>query len=78
MLRVYCQRVLNLKASERGVVANGRILGPFLDDENFDMEDFALLEQFSTQSYGKKILEALEKTAEEDTGVYNYLNDHCT
>lgn len=69
MLRVYSQRVLNFKKSERGVIANGRILGPFKDDELFTLEDFSLLEQFSSTSYGQKIKEALEKHKDEEEGT---------
>lgn len=75
MLRVYCQKVLNFKVGERGVIANSRVLGPFSEDETFMLEDFALLEQFSTTSYGKKIKESLEKTADdvEDLTSNSYL-----
>lgn len=66
MLRVYCQRVLNLKAGKRGVVSNGRVLGPFRDEENFSVADFALLEQFTTTVYGQKINDVLEKTKDEE------------
>lgn len=68
MLRVYCQRVLQFKAGQRGVVANGRVLGPFDDDENFTVEDFSLLERFSSSTYLEKINSALEKHSDEDDG----------
>lgn len=66
MLRVYCQRVLSLKAGQRAVVANGRVLGPLDDDEAFTIEDFSLLERFSHTSYLNKINDALEKTSEDE------------
>lgn len=69
MLRIYNQRVLNFKKSQRGVVANGRILGPFNDDENFTVEDFSLLDQFSMASYGQKIKNVLEKDNSDDDGI---------
>lgn len=69
MLRVYCQRVLGFKAGERGVVANGRILGPFDNDENFTVEDFSLLERFSSSTYLEKINAALENNSDEDEGT---------
>lgn len=69
MLRVYSQRVLNFKKSEKGVIANGRILGPLRDDELFTIEDFSLLEQFSSTSYGQKINEAIEKHKDDDDGM---------
>lgn len=58
--RVYVSRVLGFKsASQRGVVFNGRVLGPFRDDEIFDEDDFLLLErskiQFTLLNIFKKI-----------------------
>ena len=69
MLRVYIQRVLNFNVGLRGVVANGRILGPFRDDEVFSVEDYALLEQFSTALYGEKLKKTLEKTKEDEDAM---------
>lgn len=66
MLRVYCQRVLSFGPGQRGVVANGRVLGPLNDDETLDLEDFVLLERHSMSSYGDKILKALKKLNDED------------
>lgn len=60
MLRVYCQRVLKLKAFTSGLVANGRMLGPFDADEYFDSEDFGLLEKFVNLQYTDKIRQALK------------------
>lgn len=59
MLRVYSQRVLSMGPSARGVVANGRLLGPLDDEEGFNQEDFALLERFSLTTYGDKIQKVL-------------------
>lgn len=69
MLRVYCQRVLTLKAGERTVVGNGRVLGPFDPEENFTVEDFQLLERFSSSSYLEKINIPLENTTEDENGM---------
>lgn len=69
MLRVYCQRVLKLKAGERAVIANGRVLGPLDDDETFTLEDFSLLERFTRTSYLEKINVALEATAEDEEPI---------
>lgn len=45
--RVYVSRVLGLKsAGQRGIVFNGRVLGPFRDEEVFDEDDFLLLERY--------------------------------
>lgn len=70
MLRVYSQRVLNFKKGERGLIVNGRILGPFREDELFTLEDFSLLEQFSSTLYGQKIKEALEKNNDDEEGAF--------
>lgn len=74
MLRVYAQRVLNFKASERGIIANGRVLGSLETDEDFTVEDFSLLERFSSASYGEKLKMALSKSgSSEGHRLFNYL-----
>lgn len=46
--RLYSNKVLGFKlASQLGLVYNGRVLGPFRDDESFDEEDFLLLEKYT-------------------------------
>ncbi|XP_019756037.2 UDP-glucose:glycoprotein glucosyltransferase [Dendroctonus ponderosae] len=66
MLRVYSQRVLDLKEEQRAIVANGRVLGPLDDGELFTNEDFSLLERFTSASYLDKISKAFEGTLDED------------
>uniref|UniRef100_A0A182QRW2 UDP-glucose:glycoprotein glucosyltransferase n=1 Tax=Anopheles farauti TaxID=69004 RepID=A0A182QRW2_9DIPT len=66
MLRVYCQRVLKLKASGSTVMANGRMLGLFEADEFFDTEDFSLLESFNALQYTDKIRTALKQASQAD------------
>lgn len=68
MLRVYSQRVLRLKEGQHAVVANGRVLGPLDDNEGFTLEDFNLLERYSSSSYLEKITAALDKTSDEEEG----------
>ncbi|KAJ8942869.1 hypothetical protein NQ314_009933 [Rhamnusium bicolor] len=68
MLRVYCQKVLNLKESDRVIIANGRVLGPLEENELFTAEDFNLLERFSSTLYLDKIISTLSKDADEDEG----------
>lgn len=72
MLRVYSQRVLNLKASERAIVTNGRVLGPLEAEEKFTLEDFGLLERFTTATYLEKINQALSKSSDEDDGIFYF------
>ncbi|CAH1102652.1 unnamed protein product [Psylliodes chrysocephalus] len=69
MLRVYSQRVLRLKEGQRAVVANGRVLGPLDDNEGFTLEDFNLLERYSSSSYLEKITAALDKTSDEEEDI---------
>lgn len=69
MLRVYCQRVLSLKAGERAVIANGRVLGPLYEDESFTIEDFSLLERFSRSSYLDKINLSLQSTSDDEDQI---------
>lgn len=73
MLRIYCQRVLSFKARQKGVVANGRVLGPFSEKEEFTVDDFNLLEQFTEATYLKKLREALDKSDDNEEGRGNFL-----
>lgn len=68
--QLYCRRVLNVPAGGRAVVTNGRILGPLEETEKFTMDDFSLLERYSMNSYGDKILQTLKKKTvnDEDDG----------
>lgn len=43
--RVLCARSMRLRASERAVVHNARLIGPFHQGEAFSLEDFVLLER---------------------------------
>lgn len=60
--QLYCRHVLNVPAGARAIVTNGRILGPLEQTEKFTLDDFSLLERFSMNSYGDKILQTLKKT----------------
>lgn len=61
MLRVYAQRVLQLKATQCAVISNGRIFGPLKEDEVFAIDDFSLIERLHSFLHGDKIREALKK-----------------
>lgn len=61
MLRVYAQRVLQLKASQSAVISNGKIFGPLKEGELFAVDDFALIERMHNFLHGEKIREALKK-----------------
>jgi UDP-glucose:glycoprotein glucosyltransferase len=60
--QLYCRQVLNVPAGGRAVVTNGRILGPLEQTEKFTLDDFSLLERYSMNNYGDKILQTLKKT----------------
>ncbi|XP_053601537.1 UDP-glucose:glycoprotein glucosyltransferase isoform X2 [Plodia interpunctella] len=59
--RVLCARSFKLRASQRAVFHNARVIGPFEDNESFALDDFLLLERYSNQVYGDKISEVLDK-----------------
>jgi UDP-glucose:glycoprotein glucosyltransferase len=58
--QLYCRQVLNVPAGARAIVTNGKILGPLEQMEKFTLDDFSLLERYSVNSYGDKILQALK------------------
>ncbi|XP_058056103.1 UDP-glucose:glycoprotein glucosyltransferase [Anopheles bellator] len=66
MLRVYCQRVLKLRASASTIMANGRLLGVFETDEYFETEDYGLLDSFNGLQYTDKIRTALKQASLSD------------
>ncbi|XP_052863855.1 UDP-glucose:glycoprotein glucosyltransferase [Anopheles cruzii] len=66
MLRVYCQRVLKLRASAGTIMANGRLLGVFETDEYFETEDYGLLDSFNGLQYTDKIRTALKQASLSD------------
>lgn len=70
MQQHYAKHVLSLSDKGRVVVFNGRILGPFDDDEEFTSEDFALLERFSQSTYGDKLFKYLMKSQLFDDDEY--------
>ena len=41
----------------RGVVLNGKIIGPLDDEEGFDVDDFELLDKFSLNTFGEKLVQ---------------------
>ncbi|KAA0715726.1 UDP-glucose:glycoprotein glucosyltransferase 2 [Triplophysa tibetana] len=50
----FCKDVLKLKAGQRAVVSNGRILG-LLEEEEFSVDDFHLLEKITLRTSSEKI-----------------------
>lgn len=66
MIRVYVQRALQMKASQGAVIANGKIFGPFKENEVFTVDDFALLERLSNFQHAEKIKPILKKYESDD------------
>uniref|UniRef100_A0A674F3B3 UDP-glucose ceramide glucosyltransferase-like 1 n=1 Tax=Salmo trutta TaxID=8032 RepID=A0A674F3B3_SALTR len=53
--QLFCRDVLKLHTGQRAVVSNGRILGPFEDEEEFNVEDFHLLEKITLSTTAEKV-----------------------
>ncbi|XP_026784150.3 UDP-glucose:glycoprotein glucosyltransferase 2 isoform X1 [Pangasianodon hypophthalmus] len=51
----FCQEVLKVKAGQTAVVSNGRVLGPFAEEEEFSTDDFHLLEKLTLSTSADKI-----------------------
>lgn len=58
------------------VIFNGRVIGPFDDNEEFTSEDIALLERYSQSTYGDKLFKYLLKSQDIDDSDYgNYISN---
>ncbi|XP_017485458.1 PREDICTED: UDP-glucose:glycoprotein glucosyltransferase [Rhagoletis zephyria] len=66
MLRVYVQRVFGLHKSGRLVVGNGKIFGPLSPKEQFNIDDFGLIERLNTFQYGDKIRKVIQQNGNID------------
>lgn len=53
--QLFCQEVLKLSPGERAVISNGRILGPFNEQEEFTVDDFFLLEKITLSGSAEKV-----------------------
>lgn len=42
----FVQKVFGLKSGDRGIITNGLLIGPLDDNEDFELNDFDLLEKF--------------------------------
>ncbi|XP_063547254.1 UDP-glucose:glycoprotein glucosyltransferase [Cydia strobilella] len=59
--RVLCARSMKLRAGARAVLHNARLIGPLDGDERFTLDDFLLLERFSSNMYADKLAEIFNK-----------------
>jgi len=62
--QAWSSRVAGLTAGGRAVVANGRLLGPLVAGESFQMEDHALLEKFMATTVTDRVAEAVADIAD--------------
>ena len=53
--RAFSESVLSFRPGQRGVITNGKVLGPLQDTESFLTEDFSLLEKYTMKTYAEKI-----------------------
>ncbi|KAM6934699.1 UDP-glucose:glycoprotein glucosyltransferase 2 isoform 2-T2 [Xenentodon cancila] len=53
--QLFCQDVLKLRPGQRAVISNGRVLGPFEEQEEFTEEDFHLLERITLNGSAEKV-----------------------
>ncbi|XP_034430786.1 UDP-glucose:glycoprotein glucosyltransferase 2 isoform X2 [Hippoglossus hippoglossus] len=53
--QLFCREVMKLRPGERAVISNGRILGPFEEQEEFTVEDFQLLEKITLSGSAEKV-----------------------
>ncbi|XP_076324138.1 UDP-glucose-glycoprotein glucosyltransferase isoform X3 [Tachypleus tridentatus] len=60
----FSKNVLGLSSGRRAVVANGRVYGPFDEEEKFSEDDFSLLEKYSMNTYGTKLGKELKSSPE--------------
>lgn len=53
--QLFCREVLKLRPGQRAVISNGRVLGPFEEQEDFSAEDFHLLEKITLSGAAEKV-----------------------
>ncbi|XP_069558740.1 UDP-glucose:glycoprotein glucosyltransferase 2 [Brachyistius frenatus] len=53
--QLFCQDVLKLSPGQQTVISNGRILGPFEEQEEFTAEDFRLLEKITLSGSAEEV-----------------------
>ncbi|XP_028405524.1 UDP-glucose:glycoprotein glucosyltransferase 1-like isoform X2 [Dendronephthya gigantea] len=74
--QLFCDKVLNLKKGDIGIVVNGRVLAPLQKKDIFISDDFELLETLDMDTYARKIrnqvdgLEFEGLDANDDTSEY--------
>ncbi|XP_068184854.1 UDP-glucose:glycoprotein glucosyltransferase 2 [Antennarius striatus] len=59
--QLFCREALKLHPGQRAVISNGRILGPFEEQEEFTVEDFHLLEKITLSASAKKVKDKVKQ-----------------
>ncbi|XP_068602278.1 UDP-glucose:glycoprotein glucosyltransferase 2 [Brachionichthys hirsutus] len=59
--QLFCREVLKLRPGQRAVISNGRILGPFEEQEEFTVDDFHLLEKITLSASAKKVKDKVKQ-----------------
>ena len=67
--KFWASKVAGLQASSAAVISNGRMLGPFDNEESFTLEDFALLEKFTGTTLTDKITEIVKDSSSDVTDM---------
>ncbi|KAL5004908.1 hypothetical protein ScPMuIL_018364 [Solemya velum] len=57
----FVRKVLKFPAGRRGIVTNGKVIGPFEESEEFNQQDIELQEKYIYQQSAKRIREQIKK-----------------
>ena len=55
---IFAENVLRFSPGQRGMVVNGKVIGPLDDGEEFTVDDYELLEKLTMSQYGEKLVQA--------------------
>ncbi|CAN7998165.1 unnamed protein product, partial [Ixodes pacificus] len=69
----FARLALKLGPTEQAVVINGRVIGPLEDGEEFNSDDFNLMERYSMSTYGTKIKEVIAEEGAEPSELDRYV-----
>ena len=57
--KIFVEKALGFAKGQNGILLNGRIIGPFDENETFGDDDFNLLDKFSMAGFGEKLVNTL-------------------
>ncbi|XP_075236839.1 UDP-glucose-glycoprotein glucosyltransferase isoform X2 [Lycorma delicatula] len=69
--KLFLNKVIKFSPGQRGIISNGRLLGPFNDNEHFTIDDFGLLERFSYSAHVDKIFNILVDKSDEEQSFHS-------